>query len=338
MFKQWMKIAVILAALLAFGISFVSSASAGVLTPEKESTVTVTTTEHGQKHINGFAVKRYIIVSYTKANGLSKQEEESAEECRWIGKGTDVPVYTNSSGVPGTPGFFEFKDERHVWACKINGQWFKALCGNYLWLEVKPEIYEGMVFEVKSFAKSKFRIHVPIRLKLNLKCGYSYGKVVVDQWVSLKQLVKVKGSNVKSLKVTSVMRQHVKDYVKTHLSLGAQCGTTEKTTEKVSTCTCSTSTPPPHEGETPCSKCKEEEHPCGCTPPPHECEHGSVWSETEHKCVKNGYETPPPPVEAPGKNPEDEGEVGSNMCYSEITGEPVPEQPGGGCPPNSYGG
>lgn len=85
-----------------------------------------------------------------------------------------------------------------------------------------------------------------------------------------------------------------------------------------------------------------EEHPCGChepppPPPPHECPYGSVWNGTE--CVKNGYTTPPPPVEAPGENPPPsggEGDPGSNMCYDEVTGEPVAPREGL-CPPGSYG-
>lgn len=84
-----------------------------------------------------------------------------------------------------------------------------------------------------------------------------------------------------------------------------------------------------------------EEHPCGCTPPPPPlvCPSGSVPNEKGTECVKNGYETPPPPVEAPGKNPPPsggEGDPGSNMCYDEETGQPVPPREGL-CPPGSYG-
>lgn len=68
---------------------------------------------------------------------------------------------------------------------------------------------------------------------------------------------------------------------------------------------------------------------------PHPCEYGSVWNGTE--CVKDGNTTPPPPTEAPGPNPPDEGPVGSNQCYDEITGAPVPPRSDGTCPAGSYG-
>jgi len=82
---------------------------------------------------------------------------------------------------------------------------------------------------------------------------------------------------------------------------------------------------------TQCKKCPPPE----CKP----CPPGNTPNE-QGKCVKDGNSTPPPPPTAPGPNPPPSGgtgDPGSNKCYSEDTGQPVPEQPGGGCPPGSHG-
>jgi hypothetical protein len=97
-----------------------------------------------------------------------------------------------------------------------------------------------------------------------------------------------------------------------------------------------------NENTAPCNchqpPCNCSEPPCNCKPPL-VCPAGSVPNEKGTECVKDGSTTPPPPPSAPGPNPPPSGgtgDPGSNQCYDEITGQPVPARDGL-CPPGSYG-
>lgn len=237
--KKWVS-AVILAALVAIGI-FSGSASASV--------VTVTETTHNEKHASTGLFIRFKVLSYVKAQGLTKEEVANAEECRMIGEGTDVPVYTNS-GIGTDGNLFKFEDTDREKACKVNGQWRLVRCGNFVWFEILPHIFHGHVLLVRTFAHKKIHIRIPLRVVVPSPCGGPPAESVafIKQWVKYRAVVKAKGD------VKIRISGKIIDRVKAHVRAGVTCEhTTTTITEEGSP------PPPPH-------NCVEEPKQEKCKP------------------------------------------------------------------------
>lgn len=75
-----------------------------------------------------------------------------------------------------------------------------------------------------------------------------------------------------------------------------------------------------------------------CANPTCEDVYGPGYTGEYPNCTKDGTTTPVPDPGTPGENPDpaDPGTPGS-QCYSETTGQPVPTNPDGTCPPGSFG-
>jgi hypothetical protein len=304
------KATVVLIAILAIGATFVSSASANSpVISEMPTGMTVTVKERNVTPTKyAVATKNFVILSFIKAHGLSKKVVDHSK-CRMIGAGTNVPEYTNS-GYTANGELFKFADTRRTEVCMTEGQWRKVICGNNIWFSVSPKVFHGKVIMVRSWKHVKFTIHVVAKVKATGSCGYAYASAKVTQRVDLKLFAKSKGA--------AAIRIYARVIDKATAKAKAEVFC-ETTVTVIPTCTC-------HE---------KPGSPCNC-PPPQECPSGSVPNE-KGECVKDGSTTPQPPSDAPGPNPPDEGGVGSNQCYSETTGQPVPPREGL-CPPGSYGG
>lgn len=212
----------ILFACMALGISS-SSAMAETAIPTGSSTsVTVTTTtEGGSKSASAPVFIRFYVLSYVKAEGLSKKEVANAEECKMIGEGTDVPVYTNSGILISTGAFGTFEDTDLEKACKVNGVWRLVRCGNQVWFFIKPNIIQGHVLLVRTFAHKRIRIHIPLHVKINGNCG-AEAVSKIDQWVKYSALVKAKGD------VKIRISGKIIDRIKAHVHVQTHCENVEK--------------------------------------------------------------------------------------------------------------
>lgn len=215
-------IVVILAALMAFGIY---SSSAMAATIQNPTTVTVTEEATNEQHASAGTFIRFKVLSYVKAEGLTKEEIANAEECRVIGEGTDVPVYTNS-GISVSGAFIEFEDTDREKACKVNGVWRLVRCGNVVHFEVRATIFHGQVLLVRSFAFKKIRVHIPLHVRVASPCGGPPAEAVakIDQWVRYRAVVKAKGD------VKIRIGGKIIDRVKAHVRAGATCKKTTTTT------------------------------------------------------------------------------------------------------------
>ncbi len=314
MIKQMKNKTMIQIAFLVVGILLaVFASTAHATTPvitELPPGTTVTVQEHNAtKTKKDSATKNFVILSFIKAKGLSEKVVDHSE-CRMIGAGTNVPEYTNS-GYSASGGLFKFADTTRTEVCKVNGQWRKVLCGNFVWFSVQPEVFRGRVIMVRSFAHVKFTIHVVAKVKATGSCGYAYASAKVNQRVSLKLFAKTKGASAIRIYAKVVDKATAKAKAEVH------CETTITVVPGCKSCI-----PPP------------------CCEPPHECPPGSVPSG--EKCVKDGSATPEKPVSnpAPGPNPSPSGgagDPGSHRCYNENDPSIWIEPANGLCPSGYYG-
>jgi hypothetical protein len=252
----------VLIAILAIGATFVSPVMATTI--QNPTTVTVTEEATNEKHASAGTFIKFKVLSYVKAQGLTKEEVANAEECTEIGEGTDVPVYTNS-GISSSGAFVEFEDRDREKTCKIDGVWRLVRCSNIVHFFVKPNIFHGQVLLVKTFAFKKIRIHIPLHVRVPSPCGGSPAESVakIDQWVRYKAVVKAKGD------VKIRISGKIIDRVKAHVRAGATC---RKTTTIITEPGCTTCGPPPCQVncEPPCTTCQPDHKPqISCTFPPH---------------------------------------------------------------------
>jgi hypothetical protein len=208
------------------------------------------TISHAKVSASDVATKRVIILSYIKANGLSKKTVRRAQAhggCRWIGAGTDVPRYLNS-GHSASGGLFWFWDTRHVFECNMR----KVKCGNFLRFTVpKRHVIPNnvRVIMVRSFARLRVRIHLLAQAKATCKDNqntWAKASASLTQTVSLRMFVKTKGASTARLYAKLIDKASAK------ASAEVQC---ESTVVIV--------TPPPSQPPPSC-------HETGtCPPPPH---------------------------------------------------------------------
>jgi hypothetical protein len=103
------------------------------------------------------ATGRVTVLSYVMARGLSHRVIHQSKY-RWVGAGTNVPVYWNS-GRSASGGLFWFRDTRRVKIYRVGHSWRKARCGNLIrFTQPKAHVVHGRVIVVRSFATATVKI------------------------------------------------------------------------------------------------------------------------------------------------------------------------------------
>jgi hypothetical protein len=150
------------------------------------------------------------VLSYIQAKGLATALVKKLTKrglCRWVGEGTNVPVFTNSGARNGSGAYGKFKDTRRTFVChtgKGPSGWQKVFniengkkvhfCGNWIWFGISKPLIKGKVLVVRNAAAVKMHLHAAAHVVLIAICGRAEAWGYADVVVSLSDYVRTRGN------------------------------------------------------------------------------------------------------------------------------------------------
>lgn len=203
----------------------------------------------GQASASDIDNGKVTILSYINPNGLALADVKKMTaqgKCRWIGEGTDVPVFTNSGARNGSGPLGKFKDTRRTFVChtgKGPSGWQKAYdvangkkehpCANYIWFGITGPLIKGRVIVVRNAASIKMHLHATAHVVLVAVCGKAEASGFGDVVVSLTDFIRTRGNKQARLQLGgSAVGKAV---AKASASISCTVGGTPPTTTVVTT-------------------------------------------------------------------------------------------------------